>query len=237
MHRALVVAFVALLAGCPAGVGTSRPAADGVRALVAALRSESPRDAYDLMSASARKKISYDEFALQWKQTGPERAWQAKVLEESLKGDPDVGERAQVGFGGQRVQLEREGKAWRLDSALISRSRATKSREALKLFAEAIKRRDVAAVLGVLTTRRREGLSRQIEGFLTGLEKHVHTGRIDESGTDRAVLRWDEAGIRYQIILRKEEDEWRVDDIVIRATTDDGEPTEGDVDGVDREID
>jgi hypothetical protein len=236
MARLAALALVVLCA-CGGGVGTSRPAADGVRALVNALRGDNPRAAYELMSAAARKKISYDEFALQWKQTAPERAWQARVLEESLRGDPDVGERAQVGFGGRRVQLEREGNAWRLDSALISRSRATRSREALKLFAEAIKRRDVNAVLGVLTTRRREGLARQIEGFLSGLEKHVHTARIDESGTDRAVLRWDEGGIRYRIVLRKEEEEWRVDDIVIRATTDDGEPTEGDVEGVEREID
>jgi hypothetical protein len=230
------VALVIALSACGGGVGTSRPAADGVRALIAALRGNDPRAAYDLMSGSARKKVSYDEFALQWKQTAPERAWQARVLEESLRGDPDVGERAQVGFGGQRVQLEREGTAWRLDSALISRSRATKSRDALKLFAEAIQRRDVNAVLGILTARRREGLSRQIEGFLTGLEKHVHTARIEESGQDRAELRWDEAGIRYKIVLYKEDGEWRVDDIVIRAATDDGDGTEGDVEGVDRDI-
>jgi hypothetical protein len=238
MLRAAAVVAVAVLslAACSGGIGTSRPAADGVRSLVSALRSDNPRTAYNLMSADARKKISYDEFALQWKQMAAERTWQARVLEESLKGDPDVGERALVGFGdGKQVQLEREGKAWRLDSALVSRSRAQKPREAVKLFSEAIARRDINAILGVLTTRRRDGLTKQIEGFLVGLEKHQND-RIEESGTDRAEFRWDEAGIRYKIILRKEDGEWRVDDIVIRATAEDGDEADGDVEGADREL-
>lgn len=224
MLRATVLAAVAsALVACHGGIGTSRPAADGVRALVSALRSDDPHAAYGLMSSDARKKISYDEFALQWKQMAAERAWQARVLEEGLKGDPDVGERALVGFGdGKQVQLEREGKAWRLDAALVSRTRAGRSRDAVKLFSEAIAHRDINAILGVLTARRREGLTRQIEGFLIGLEKHQND-RIDESGSDRAELRWDESGIRYKIILRKEDGEWRVDDIVIRATSDEGE--------------
>jgi hypothetical protein len=240
MLRAALLAAVALyLTACSGGVGTSRPASDGVRSLVNALRSDNPRAAYDLMSNDARKKIAYDEFALQWKQLAAERTWQARVLEESLKGDPDVGERAEVAVGdGKQVQLEREGKAWRLDAALVSRSRASKSRDAIKLFSEAIERRDIGAILGVLTTRRRDGLTRQIEGFLSGLHKHQND-RIEESGTDRAVLRWDEAGIRYKIILRREDDEWRVDDIVIRASSDGGEEgvEGGDIEGADREID
>jgi hypothetical protein len=38
---------------------------------------------------------------------------------------------------------------------------------------------------------------------------------IDRSA-DRAELRWDENGIRYRIVLRKEDDEWRIDDIYVR---------------------
>ena len=65
-------------------LGTSAPAADGVRELVAALNANDPRAAYKLLSADERKRLSYDEFALQWKQTDKERAWQAKRLAESL---------------------------------------------------------------------------------------------------------------------------------------------------------
>src|SRR5256885_1232907 len=205
--------------------GHASPAADGVRAYVTALRSNDAHAAYDLMSADARKHTSYDEFALQWKQTDAERRWQAKVLEDSLKGNPDVGERALISFSdGKLVQLEREGKTWRLESELVSRSRAKQPRDAIRLFAEAIAARDITAVLNVLSERRRDGLTRQVEGFVAGIGKRIND-RIDQFGTDRAELRWDESGIRYRIVLRKEGDEWRVDDIYIRPAPreDDGE--------------
>ena len=224
MRLILVFALVA----CGGPRGPSAPAAVGVRAYVDALKSNDPHDAYDLLSSDTRKKLSYDEFALQWKQSDKERQWQVKVLEESLKGNPDVGERALITFSdGKLVQLEREGKTWRLESELVTRSRAKRPRDAIRLFADAIAQRDFAGVLGVLTQRRREGIAKQIEAFVAGLGKRVNE-RIDEFGSDRAELRWDENGIRYRIVLRKEEDEWRVDDIYIRPAPrdDDGEKSE-----------
>jgi len=102
-----------------------------VRAYLAALHSDDARAAYGLLAPDARKNMSFDQFALEWKQTAAERAWQAKALEESLKGNPDVGERALVSFSdGKLVQLEREGKTWRLESELVSRSRAKRPPQA-----------------------------------------------------------------------------------------------------------
>jgi hypothetical protein len=224
-----LAAAAAVTAACGGPAGPSVPAATGVRAYIAALKSNDPRGAYDLLSAPVRKQVSYDEFALSWKQSEKERAWQAKVLEESLKGNPDVGERALVSYSdGKLVQLEREGTAWRLDSELVSRSRARRPRDAIRLFADAIAARDVSGVLGVLTQRRREGLTKQVEGFVAGIGKRIND-KIDEFGNDRAELRWDENGIRYRIVLRKEDDEWRVDDIYIRPAPKDDE-AESDVD-------
>ncbi len=217
---------VVLVCGCGGGGALTTPAADGVRAYVRALHDNDPRRAYELMTSDARRKTSFDAFALAWKQSDKERAWQAKVLEASLKGNPDVGERAQVSFSdGKQVQLEREGVAWRLDSELISRSRARQPRDAIRLFAEAVQSRDVAGVLGVLSQRRRDGLTKQVEGFIAGIGKRSND-RIDQFGVDRAELRWDENGVRYRIVLRRENDEWRVDDIYIRPapTTDETEP-------------
>jgi hypothetical protein len=209
--------------GCGGAVGPSSPAADGVRAYVQALHNNDPHGAYALLSAEVRKAVSYDEFALQWKQGDKERAWQAKVLEDSLRGNPDVGERALISFSdGKLVQLEREGTTWRLENELVSRSRARQPRDAIRLFADAIHARDITAVLGVLTKRRREGLTREVEGFVAGIGKRIND-RIDQFGADRAELRWDENGIRYRIVLRKEDDEWRVDDIYIRPTPKDGD--------------
>jgi len=227
------IALEFALAACGGARGPSTPAADGVRAYLAALRSNDAQDAYSLLSSDVRKKISYDEFALQWKLSEQERKWQATVLEESLKGNPDVGERALISFSdGKLVQLEREGKTWRLESELVSRSRAKEPRDAVRLFADAIAARDVGAALNVLTQRRRDGLTKQIEGFISGLGKRIND-RLDRFGPDRAELRWDENGIRYRIVLRKEDDEWRIDDIYIRPAPkeeDTGKP--GEVEGV-----
>jgi hypothetical protein len=228
------LALVFALTACGAARGPSTPAADGVRTYLAALRSNDPHDAYELLSTDVKKKVSYDEFALQWKQSEQERKWQAKVLEESLKGNPDVGERALISFSdGKRVMLEREGKTWRLESELVTRSRAKTPGDAIRLFADAVAARDVGAALNVLTQRRREGLTKQIEGFISGLGKRLND-RLDVFGPDRAELRWDENGIRYRIVLRKEDDEWRIDDIYIRPAPKEEEAGKpGEVEGID----
>ena len=167
---------------------------------------------------------------MQWKQSELERKWQAKVLEDSLKGNPDVGERALVSFSdGKLVQLEREGKTWRLESELVTRSRAKRPRDALRMFADAVAARDVNAALGTLTPRRKEGIAKQIEGFIAGLAKHSNDPV--EEGNDRAELRWDENGIRYRIVLKKIDDEWRIDDIYIRPAPKEDQGSEGGVEG------
>ena len=219
---------VLVVAACGGASAPSSPAADGVRTYLRALRDNNPREAYALLSADARKKVSFDEFQLAWKQSEQERVWQTRVLEDSLKGNPDVGERALISFSdGKLVQLEREGRTWRLESELVSRSRAKQPRDAVRLFAEAIAARDITGVLNVLTQRRRDGLTRQIEGFVSGIGKRINE-RIDQYGSDRAELRWDENGLRFRIVLRKEDDEWRVDDIHIKQAPRDEDSDKGD---------
>src|SRR5687768_15015897 len=113
------------LCACGGPAGPSAPAAAGVQAYIKALKANDPKEAYELLSSDARKKISYDEFALQWKQSDKERKSQVQDLETALKGNENVGERALISFSdGKLVQLEREGKTWRLESELVSRSRA-----------------------------------------------------------------------------------------------------------------
>ena len=159
--------------------------------------------------------------------------WQAKVLEDSLKGNPDVGERALVSFSdGKLVQLEREGKTL----APRVRARQPLAREAAARRDPAVRRRDRRArrrgALGVLTQRRRDGLTKQIEGFVAGIGKRIND-RARRVRTDRAELRWDENGIRYRIVLRKEDDEWRIDDIYIRPAPKDDETNKpGEIEGV-----
>lgn len=221
---ALVLACViASTAGCGGARGPSTPAANGVRAYVAALKRDDPRDAYELLAEATRRTLSYDQFAATWKATTAERAWQVRVLEASLQGNPDVGERAAVRFrDGARVQLEREGTGWRLESELAGAARARRPRDAIRILADAVTGRDLGGVLGILSQRRREAIGRQLEGFVAGIGARVHDA-IDEYGDDRAELRWDDSGIRYRIVLRKEHGEWRVDDIYMRPAPRDDE--------------
>lgn len=212
MYRALLLAA---LAACGSVIGKAPPAQEGVAALVKALEADDPRAAYSLLAKETRRKVSFEEFAVQWKASKAERAWQAKLLAAELQGHPAVGERAIVTYpDGKSVALEREDKRWRLEAALVSRVRATKPRDAIRMFADAVRHNDLEGVLRTLTMRRREGLARQINGFLAGIDRKVD-GKLEEIGTDRAELRWDENGVRFRIVLRREDDEWRIDDIHI----------------------
>ena len=69
-----------------------------------------------------------------------------------------------------------------------------------------------------MTSRRRDGISQQVDSFVTSLLAHLADpdAYVEETGKDRAELRWDDDGRRYRIVLRKEGDEWRVDDIHLR---------------------
>ena len=230
MVRAWCLVGLVATAACAGSLRNPEPAARGATGIVDALAGDDPAAAYALLSRDARARTSFEEFRLQWQASAVERAWQVERLREAMKASADAGERAEVTFAdGKVVALVRDQRTWRLDSALVSRTRAARPREAVRMFAEAIADRDLNAFLRALTKRRREGLLRQLDGFLAGLDRKVD-GTIEEIGADRAELRWDESGMRYRIVLRKEDDEWLVDDIHIQPAPKD-EPDDGDGDG------
>jgi len=219
--RSLIVFAIMFVSGCGGAPGrkSTPPASAGVTAFISILRSDDPEPAYALLAAEVRDRLSYDEFAIQWKETARERADQAAALEEGLKGDPNLGERASIGYSdGKSVHLAREGNRWLLESAVVTRTHAGRPHDAVKIFAEALSERDYEAVTRILTTRRRDGIDKQIETFVVSLLAHLEgeDNTIETIGTDRAELRWDHEGRRYKIVLRKEGDEWRVDDIYLR---------------------
>jgi hypothetical protein len=215
----LALCAATLACGGTAGTSTTTPAPHGVEALRAVLVDDDPRPAYELLSADVRAQVSFEEFAAQWKESGPERALLARDLDEAMRGEPLVGERARVTYAdGRAVHVHREPDGWRMDAALVSRGHAATPHDALATFAEALAARDYEQVLGVLTERRREGIGRQVEGFARSLQQHVREhDRIDLVGNDRAEALWEDGAWRYKVVLRREGDAWRIDDIHISA--------------------
>ncbi len=214
---ATVLGLGLLIAGCGApGARASAPAADGVRSLIAALTQNDPAAGYALLSSQTRKQISFAEFSIRWKQTSAERNQNAKALADSIRIDATAGERAAVRLSNGRVAyLVRTGATWSLETPLVATAVAIKPRDAVQLFARAVAERDIGAILATLTKRRRDGLAQQIDGFIKGVSKHADDALSDD-GPDRRTLRWDDGTTRYELILRLEDDEWRVDDIVVR---------------------
>jgi hypothetical protein len=227
------MAALATGAGAACGGGAARarePAANGVSAYLAALRSDDARRAYSLLTDEVRKEISYDAFAAQWQEQKAERQQQARALEEDLRGGADLGERAKVSFpDGKALSLHRQSGSWRLEGPLVSRVHAATPHVAVEVFAEALTSRDYDSVMHILTARRREGIGRQVDDFAASLARHLAGARhkIAFVGKDRAELQWDDGEMQYKVVLRLEGEEWRVDDVHVRpAPRDtDEEPT------------
>jgi hypothetical protein len=216
--RVLALWLAVSAAGCASRVAAraSEPVSHGVSAYLSALRSNDARRAYALLSADARREVSYDTFAALWKEHEAERKQQAAALEEDLRGGADLGERAKVSLeNGKTLGLHRQPGGWRLDAPLLSRTHAATPHVAVEVFAAALTARDYEAVMRILTARRREGIGKRVDDFVGSLERNLGDARhrVSFIGKDRAELQWTEGGRAYKIILRLERDEWRVDDV------------------------
>lgn len=219
MHLPRLIAVIvgACLAACGASASApSSPAAEGVDAYLRALKTDDARAAYDLLSSEQKSSLSYEEFEESWKSGRAEREHQTRALESSRKVEPDHGERAVVTYtDGRTIGVLREGGSWRLESELVSRTHAGTPRDALTIFAAALKAKDFDGLLRVLTAPRREAIRRRVGDFTTSLGEHLGD-KISFVGDDRAEIHWSKDGVRYKVVFLKEGDEWRVDDVDAR---------------------
>lgn len=233
---------LALMLGGTAGTGCGArqghiktPPSASIQAYVKALRGDDPRAAYDMLSSAQQREMSFDDFALHWKDHAAERAWQAAALEEGLRDHAELGAHAEVTLAsGASVPLERDQGSWRVGAAMVTPGRASRAVDAFRQFAAAVQARDLEALLAVLTERRRAGLAKQLDGFFAGIDGHLGKQARWYEYPDRAELRWSSGGLNYKLIARKDGDVWRIDDIDV--TTDDDsndEDVEDEGDGED----
>jgi hypothetical protein len=213
---AVALALAVSASSCSGAERRDAPAGNGVRAYVAALRADDPRAAWRLLSDDVKAGTSYEAFAAAWKASELERRRQATELEEGLQGDPDLAERAVVTYrDGKSVRLRRATGPWRVDTGLVSRVHASSPRDAVEIFAAALDSRSYQGVMSILTTRRREGISRMVADFASSLRKAKKNPGIQEF-PDRAEMTWEQDGVEYELVLLKEGNEWRVDDFDVR---------------------
>jgi len=214
MTRVGTLLVMLALCACHAGGagGSAADPAETVRAWRAAVDKNDPHAAYDLLSPRVRKDLTYAEFERQWKATGEERSRQAAAMSAAPAEAGDVGAAAEVALeDGKKTRLVREKKFWRLEQPLLTSSRASTPQEAMRLFATALEDRNFFAVMRLLTSTRKDGLSAFLDGFIAGLRSNV--GREITINNDRAVIEWKEGAKTWKITLKKEDGEWRVDDV------------------------
>jgi hypothetical protein len=210
--RFLALALFAV-AGCP-GAATqvgSAPRA-GVTAWAKVAGGDQPREAYDMLASSVRKQVSFEAFEKKWKETGPERKRQAAALAAAAATSDAQGENGRIVLAdGKTVPLVREGGSWRLEVPLLPSSDASSPQEALRQLAAAMDARNVDGVLRLLTADRQKKLRDTLNNFVENLKQNA--GNAVEVVGDRAFLSWNDGKDRWKITLKREDGEWRIDDI------------------------
>jgi hypothetical protein len=209
--RLAALTLLVACAACAGALPAQQPAALAARSFARALADDDPRVAYALLAASQKQRLSYERFALRWRQTAVERRRQSAALQQALAAGATLGERARLHLDGSVVTtLTRDEEGWRVEVPLLPAPGARTPREALARLADAIDDRSFNTVFRLLTRERQEGLRQAIDSFATGLR-----GNLDEAieiTSDRATLIWTDGARRWRVVLRREQGGWRIDD-------------------------
>lgn len=199
-RRRDVLASVLAVAACATGGAPE----DCVEAYRGAVARDDAAAAYALLSEPVRRRVSRAEFEARWKDTKAERAEQARDL-----ASPRVAAlEARVAAGDARLVLREEGQGWWVAGAALPGESAATPEAALRALVRAVERRDYAAFARLLTRARREKVEKELRDRIDNLKAAV--GRPVEVESDRVVVQY---GPEFRIWLRREGDEWRVEDV------------------------
>ncbi|HET6612753.1 MAG TPA: hypothetical protein VFG83_12225 [Kofleriaceae bacterium] len=213
MRIALAAALAVTMMGCGRTAHPVKAPVDhAVHSYINALRGDDPAALYRLLSENARAQVSLDELRDAWPDLARERAQRATDLEHALGGNGIEETYAVTYPDGRVVRVIREQGHWRVGAVLASQTHAGRPRDAVAALTEALAARDIHRLLAILTSRRRQAIAPKLEQLTRSLREHQKS-RIDLLAEDRALLSWEDRGIAYEIVLRKEGAEWRVDDI------------------------
>lgn len=210
--------MLVLLSAC----GASRPASpqEALAAYSAALRAGRAHDAYELLSAEAKKDIPYESFERIVRENPDEVAEIGRSLGHPAA-PPRVTARVKAP-NGESLLLVLENGAWRVDGSAVDLYGQTSPESALKAFVLAFKNRRYDVLLRFVPDAEREGLGveelkrawegeerAELEALVAAVEANLPNGRLEVTG-DRATMAFGAGGT---VELVREGGLWKVEDL------------------------
>jgi hypothetical protein len=210
------LALFALLAGCAgASVATPEGALD---AYARALREGRADEAYALLSDSARRAVSVDQFRTMVKKSPQD----ARELAQTLEGQTRAAEVTAVVTtqNGQTLELVLERGKWKLDASAIDLYAQDTPRHALTGFVRAVDRKRYDILLRYITDAHRAGFDEkglktawegpdkeEVARVIAQIRAALPTSTIEETG-DRATFSYGTG----TVALLKERGAWKIED-------------------------
>jgi hypothetical protein len=217
-RAALLVALAASWAGCAAGGAGAGPR-EALRAYALALREGRTAEAYALLSAEARGRLSLPEFQRMVTENGRE----IEDLSASLLAPAEVPRvtATLTSPDGETLLLVYEGNAWRVDGSALDLYSQESPELALASFVRAFNNKRYDVLLRFVPEAKREGLDaaqlqkawegeqrQQVEQLTQALEASLPNVRVEVLGT-RATVAYGAGGT---VELVHELGAWRIED-------------------------
>jgi hypothetical protein len=202
--------------------GASRPTSPqtALAAYSAALRAGHAREAYELLSAEAKKDIPYESFERIVRENPDEVAEIGRSLAHPAA-PPRVTAHVRAPNGESLVLVLEDGE-WRVDGSSIDLYAQTTPEVALKAFVRAFKNRRYDVLLRFVPESEREGLGveelkqawegedrTELEALVSAVEANLPNGRLEVTG-DRATMAFGAGGT---VELVREGGLWKVEDL------------------------
>jgi hypothetical protein len=217
-RAAVLLALASCWAGCAAGGAGAGPR-EALRSYALALREGRTKDAYSLLSAEARGRLSLVEFQRMVTENGRE----IEDLSASLLAPAEVPRvtATLTSPDGETLLLVYEGNAWRVDGSALDLYSQESPEAALASFVRAFNNKRYDVLLRFVPESKREGLSaeqlekawegeqrQQVEQLTQALEASLPNVRVEVLGT-RATVAYGAGGT---VELVHELGAWRIED-------------------------